>query len=193
MLKIRILHTLLWKRIPNRNPETAVSSLPSSSTSLSSPWAEHRISTRLRVSSSISLIRTYSLKPGSLYDWSNYWSKGIQFRSSVRQDVPYCGLFTQLGQLHTIYHIWWGKLTAKWEVKVYHLTAISVKVLQVNGRPKTVPRSNVALPWVEWHCGKHSAPGEHNVHHPPWAPWVQSHPVDLAEQHTGMVILQQRG
>ena len=54
----------------------------------------------------ITLIRTYSLKPGSLYDWSNYWSKGIQFRSSVRQDVPYCGLFTQLGQLHTIYHIW---------------------------------------------------------------------------------------
>ena len=50
--------------------------------------------------------RTYNLKPGSLYDWSNYWSKGIQFRSSVRADVPYCGMFTQLGQLHTIYHIW---------------------------------------------------------------------------------------
>lgn len=57
-------------------------------------------------------IRTYSLKPGSLYDWSNYWSKGIQFRSSVRQDVPYCGLFTQLGQLHTIYHIWCYKSMA---------------------------------------------------------------------------------
>jgi len=57
-------------------------------------------------------IRTYNLKPGSLYDWSNYWSKGIQFRSSVRADVPYCGMFTQLGQLHTIYHIWCYKSMA---------------------------------------------------------------------------------
>merc|ERR1711974_423447 len=32
-------------------------------------------------------IRTYSLKPGSLYDWSNYWSKGIQFRSSFTQST----------------------------------------------------------------------------------------------------------
>jgi len=51
-------------------------------------------------------IRTYHLRPGSLFDWSNYWSRGIQLRGSVRSDVPYCGLFTQLGQLHTIYHVW---------------------------------------------------------------------------------------
>jgi len=57
-------------------------------------------------------IRTYSLKPGSMYDWSNYWARGIQFRSSVRDDVPYCGLFTQLGQLHTIYHLWCYKSLA---------------------------------------------------------------------------------
>lgn len=69
---------------------------------------------------------------------------------------------------------------------------LSLKVLQVDGRPKTVPRSDVALSWVEWHCGKHSAPGELYVHHHPWATWVQSHPVDLVKQHTGMVILQQR-
>ena len=25
---------------------------------------------------------------------------------SLRPDIPYCGLFTQLGELHTIYHIW---------------------------------------------------------------------------------------
>ena len=52
------------------------------------------------------LRRSYSLKPGSMYDWSNYWAKGIQFRSNVRPDIPYAGLFTQLGELHTIYHIW---------------------------------------------------------------------------------------
>ena len=70
-------------------------------------WTDHLSQDFCKVILIISiLIRTYSLKPGSLYDWSNYWSKGIQFRSSVRQDVPYCGLFTQLGQLHTIYHIW---------------------------------------------------------------------------------------
>jgi len=51
-------------------------------------------------------IRSYSLVPGSMYDWSNYWARGIQFRSAVRPDIPYCGMFTQLGQLHTIYHIW---------------------------------------------------------------------------------------
>lgn len=51
-------------------------------------------------------IRSYCLKPGSMYDWSNYWARGIQFRSAVRPDIPYCGMFTQLGQLHTIYHIW---------------------------------------------------------------------------------------
>lgn len=59
-----------------------------------------------RAGSNVYDIRTYYLKPGSLYDWSNYWSRGIKLRGSVRADVPYCGLFTQLGQLHTIYHIW---------------------------------------------------------------------------------------
>jgi len=57
-------------------------------------------------------IRCYSLKPGSMYDWSNYWAKGIKSRSAVRNDVPYAGLFTQLGQLHTIYHIWCYKSLA---------------------------------------------------------------------------------
>lgn len=65
-----------------------------------------------RVGGNVYDIRTYSLQPGSMYDWSNYWAKGIQFRSAVRQDVPYCGMFTQLGQLHTIYHIWCYKSMA---------------------------------------------------------------------------------
>eukprot|EP00092_Neocalanus_flemingeri_P017621 GFUD01019064.1.p1 GENE.GFUD01019064.1~~GFUD01019064.1.p1 ORF type:complete len:272 (+),score=74.53 GFUD01019064.1:155-970(+) len=57
-------------------------------------------------------IRSYSLRPGSMYDWSMNWSRGIQYRSAVRLDVPYAGLFTQLGQLHTIYHIWCYKSMA---------------------------------------------------------------------------------
>lgn len=51
-------------------------------------------------------VRSYTIKPGSLYDWGNYWAKGIQCRMQVRPDIPYGGFFTQLGQLHTIYHIW---------------------------------------------------------------------------------------
>lgn len=65
-----------------------------------------------REGSNVYDIRSYSLQPGSMYDWSNYWAKGLQFRSAVRQDVPYCGMFTQLGQLHTIYHIWCYKSMA---------------------------------------------------------------------------------
>ena len=42
---------------------------------------------------------------------------------------------------------------------------------------------------MEWHCGKHSTVGEHNVHHYSWAPWVQSDPVDLSKKRSGMVIM----
>jgi len=51
-------------------------------------------------------VRSYQLKPGSMYDWSNYWARGIRCRQSVRSNIPYAGFFCQLGQLHTIYHIW---------------------------------------------------------------------------------------
>jgi len=51
-------------------------------------------------------VRSYRLKPGNMYDWGNYWSKGIQLRKRVREDIPYAGFFTQLGRLHTVYHIW---------------------------------------------------------------------------------------
>jgi len=66
----------------------------------------------VRVGDNVYDIRSYSLIPGSLYDWSNYWAKGIKHRSAVRDDVPYAGLFTQLGKLHTIYHIWCYKSLA---------------------------------------------------------------------------------
>lgn len=51
-------------------------------------------------------VRSYQLRPGSMYDWSNYWARGIRCRQSVRPDIPYGGFFSQLGQLHTIYHVW---------------------------------------------------------------------------------------
>jgi len=60
----------------------------------------------IRTGNNVYDIRTYELKPGSMYDWSNFWAKGIQCRSEVRPDIPYAGFFPQLGQLHYIYHIW---------------------------------------------------------------------------------------
>ncbi|XP_059082995.1 protein NipSnap-like [Tigriopus californicus] len=51
-------------------------------------------------------VRSYKLKPGSMYDWGNYWAKGIKCRTRVRDDIPYAGFFTQLGKIHTIYHMW---------------------------------------------------------------------------------------
>jgi len=51
-------------------------------------------------------LSTYVIIPGSMYDWTNYWAKGLQCRQLIRQNIPYAGLFTQLGHLHTIYHIW---------------------------------------------------------------------------------------
>ena len=52
------------------------------------------------------LICMFNIYLGSMYDWSNYWARGIRCRQSVRSNIPYAGFFCQLGQLHTIYHIW---------------------------------------------------------------------------------------
>ena len=41
-----------------------------------------------------------------MYDWANYWSKGLRLRQNVRSDIPFAGFFTQLGRVHTIDHIW---------------------------------------------------------------------------------------
>nr|ACO15251.1 NipSnap [Caligus clemensi] len=59
-----------------------------------------------REKSNVYDVRSYIVKPGSMYDWANFWSNGIKCRMRVRPDIPYGGFFTQLGQLHTIYHIW---------------------------------------------------------------------------------------
>ncbi|XP_040580839.1 protein NipSnap [Lepeophtheirus salmonis] len=59
-----------------------------------------------REGSNVYDVRSYIVKPGSMYDWANYWSKGMKCRMQVRPDIPYGGFFTQIGQLHTIHHLW---------------------------------------------------------------------------------------
>jgi len=59
-----------------------------------------------RSGESIYEIQTTDITPGSMKEWTKYWKEGVQCRQSVREDIPYAGFFTQLGQLHRIHHIW---------------------------------------------------------------------------------------
>ena len=43
---------------------------------------------------------------GCMQEWGNHWQKGVECRANVREDIPYAGFFTQIGQLHKVYHIW---------------------------------------------------------------------------------------
>lgn len=47
-------------------------------------------------------MRSYSLKPGTLIEWGNNWGRGIRNR------LDYCvaGMFTQVGPLFKVHHIW---------------------------------------------------------------------------------------
>ena len=47
-------------------------------------------------------VRSYRVKPGSMYDWGNYWAKGINCRKNVRADIPYGGFFSQLVSFFSI-------------------------------------------------------------------------------------------
>ena len=47
-------------------------------------------------------VRSYRVKPGSMYDWGNYWAKGINCRKNVGADIPYGGFFSQLGSFKII-------------------------------------------------------------------------------------------
>jgi hypothetical protein len=49
-------------------------------------------------------LRSYVLRPGSMIEWGNAWSKGITYRREHNQDVG--GFFSQIGQLYMVFHIW---------------------------------------------------------------------------------------
>lgn len=59
-----------------------------------------------RTGNNIYDIRSYELIPGSMGDWANYWAKGIKYRQTVRPDIPYCGLFSNIGGLNKVHHVW---------------------------------------------------------------------------------------
>ncbi|OQR77893.1 protein NipSnap-like [Tropilaelaps mercedesae] len=47
-------------------------------------------------------MRSYVLKPGTMSEWGNNWARGITFR----RENAVAGFFTQIGQLHCVYHFW---------------------------------------------------------------------------------------
>jgi len=51
---------------------------------------------------SIYEMRSYWLKPGTLIEWGNLWHKGVQYRP----DAKVLGVFSQIGELYNVHHMW---------------------------------------------------------------------------------------
>ncbi|SPO31568.1 related to NIPSNAP protein [Ustilago trichophora] len=49
-------------------------------------------------------LRTYHLKPGHLLEWEQHWRRGLEARRKFVE--PIGAWFTQIGGLHTVFHIW---------------------------------------------------------------------------------------
>ena len=47
-------------------------------------------------------LRSYWLKPGTLIEWGNLWHKGVQYRP----DAKVLGVFSQIGELYNVHHMW---------------------------------------------------------------------------------------
>lgn len=49
-------------------------------------------------------IRSYTLQAGTMIEWGNNWVKAINYRR--KNDEPFGGYFSQVGQLYDVHHIW---------------------------------------------------------------------------------------
>ncbi|XP_071541774.1 protein NipSnap isoform X2 [Panulirus ornatus] len=49
-------------------------------------------------------IRSYFLKPGTMIEWGNNWSRAIHFRQANKE--AFGGFFSQVGRLYNVHHIW---------------------------------------------------------------------------------------
>ena len=50
-------------------------------------------------------LRTYDLKPGTMVEWGNYWSKAIRLRD-YKNTEAFLGTFSQVGNLYNVKNIW---------------------------------------------------------------------------------------
>ncbi|CAH3109210.1 unnamed protein product [Porites lobata] len=61
-------------------------------------------------------LRTYYLKPGTLIEWGNNWGKAILIRQ--QEDDAVAGLFSQIGELYVVHHIWaYDDLATRQEIR----------------------------------------------------------------------------
>lgn len=81
-------------------------------------------------------LRTYHLQPGKLLEWEQHWRKGLEARR--RYTEPVGAWFSQIGQLHTVFHIWHydslesrkSTRDAAWQVETWSQTvAETVKLI----------------------------------------------------------------
>lgn len=71
----------------------------------------------MRNPSHIYELRSYHLKPGTMVEWGNYWSKAIKLRD-YKNEEAYMGLFSQIGDLYKVKHIWcYSSLEARQEAR----------------------------------------------------------------------------
>ncbi|XP_061197146.1 protein NipSnap-like isoform X2 [Saccostrea echinata] len=49
-------------------------------------------------------MRSYTLKPGSMIEWSNCWRRGIEHRRNNNE--PVAGFFTHIGEQNVVHHLW---------------------------------------------------------------------------------------
>jgi hypothetical protein len=49
-------------------------------------------------------MRSYRLKPGTMIEWGNNWSRAINFRKTNNE--AFAGFFSQIGRLYNVHHIW---------------------------------------------------------------------------------------
>ncbi|XP_042216673.1 protein NipSnap-like isoform X2 [Homarus americanus] len=61
-------------------------------------------------------IRSYFLKPGTMIEWGNNWSRAIHFRQANNE--AFGGFFSQVGRLYNVHHIWcYSSLEARKEAR----------------------------------------------------------------------------
>lgn len=98
-------------------------------------------------------LRTYHLKPGMLLEWETNWRRGLEARKRFVQ--PIAAYFSQIGQLHTVQHIWrydsleQRKATrdAAWQVETWNDTVTqTVKLID-----KMHAQIMTPLPWSPLH------------------------------------------
>lgn len=81
-------------------------------------------------------LRTYHLQPGKLLEWEQHWRKGLEARR--RYTEPVGAWFTQIGGLHTVFHVWHYPSLEKrketrdaaWQVETWnHTVSETVKLI----------------------------------------------------------------